>query len=446
MRRTSIALIAAFVAVLGPWDAPAATSVVALPSLAPMIKQVAPAVVNVAVQTTVEVETNPLFGNPLFSDPFFRNFFDLPGLKRERKALSAGSGVVIDAGKGLIVTNFHVIARADAIEITTQDRRTLAAELVGADPETDIALLHVEADGLTAIEVGDSDALEVGDFVVAIGNPFGIGQTVTLGIVSALGRGVGLEAYEDFIQTDASINPGHSGGALVDMAGRLVGINTAILGRAGSIGIGFAIPTAIVRRIVEQIVEHGGVARGQIGVRTQDLTPDLALAMGLERTEGVLVVDVMKNSPAAESGLAPGDVIVAANGVAVTRGTEVRNLIGLMRVGDTVELDVVRAGAALKLSATIAERTSEPAPVTGAALLEGARFEPNADGQGVLVAEVAPASPAYRAGLREGDVIVAVNRTPVASPEDLMKAVEASPGRLSLGVVRGTLRVFILIG
>ncbi len=446
MRRTLIALIAGLVAAFGPWDAPAATSVVALPSLAPMIKQVAPAVVNVAVQTTVAVETNPLFGNPLFSDPFFRNFFDIPGLKRERKALSAGSGVVIDAGKGYIVTNFHVIASADAIEITTQDRRALAAELIGADPETDIALLRVKPDGLTAIPVGDSDALEVGDFVVAIGNPFGIGQTVTLGIVSALGRGVGLEDYEDFIQTDASINPGNSGGALVDMAGRLVGINTAILGRGGSIGIGFAIPTAIVTRIVDQIVEHGGVSRGQIGVRTQDLTPDLAEAMGLDRAEGVLVVDVMKSSPAAESGLAPGDVIVAANGVPVTRGAEVRNLIGLMRVGETVALDVVRAGAPMKLSAIIAERTSEPVPVTGAALLEGARFEPNADGEGVLVAEVEPASPAYRAGLREGDVIVAVNRAAVASPEDLMAAIAASPGRLSLGVVRGTLRVFILIG
>jgi Do/DeqQ family serine protease len=447
MARKLILFAAGLLALVGVNIANAAVPAAALPSLAPMIKAVTPAVVNVAVETAVDVEANPLLANPLFRDPFFRNFFDLPSLKTERKAKAAGSGVVIDGAKGLIVTNFHVVSNANAIEVTTQDGRTMKAELVGADPETDIALLAVEAEGLGTVAVGDSKALEVGDFVVAIGNPFGIGQTVTLGIVSALGRGVGLEAYEDFIQTDASINPGNSGGALVNMAGELVGINTAILGRGGSIGIGFAIPTAIVTRIVDQIVTHGGVARGQLGVRTQDMTPDLAEALGLEDATGVVVVDVMKDSPAAQAGLAPGDVIVSANGAPVARGAEVRNMIGLMRVGETVEFGVLREGAPMTVTATIADRASEAAPEAGTAL-EGATFEAyeGAGGAGVLVIGVAEGSPAHRAGLREGDIITAVNRQPVANLDDLAKAVELSPNRLSLNVVRGNARVFILIG
>ncbi|MGH6719904.1 MAG: trypsin-like peptidase domain-containing protein, partial [Alphaproteobacteria bacterium] len=401
------------------------------------------------VKTTVMVPANPRFDNPLYLDPFFRRFFDRSEPAR-RDAVSAGSGVVLDAERGLIVTNFHVIEHAESIEVTTQDRRTIAAELVGADPDTDVALLRVEAAGLTAIPLGDSEALEVGDFVVAIGNPFGIGQTVTLGIVSALGRAPGIEAYEDFIQTDASINPGNSGGALVDMSGALVGINTAILGPGTSVGIGFAIPTTIVRRVVEQIVAHGGVARGELGVRTQDLTRELAMGLGLDAgTAGVLVVEIAKGSPADRAGLAPGDVVVAANGTSVARSLELRNAIGLTRVGEAITLDVLRAGAPLSLTATIAAPAAPEAAGGMTERLRGARFEPYHDGEGgtgVLVAEVAPDSPAERAGLRPGDVIVAVNRVPVASPEALLERVRASHGRVSLVVLRGDLRVFILLG
>lgn len=449
--RAMMALMLAVLVVLAaPADARAATTApTALPSLAPMIKAVTPAVVNVAVKVRVQAADHPLFANPLLRDPLFRNFFDVPGLRRNKETVSAGSGVIIDAERGLAVTNFHVIANAEAIEITLRDRRVLEARLVGADPETDIALLEIPARNLTAIGLGDSDALEVGDFVVAIGNPFGIGQTVTLGIVSALGRGLGIEAYEDFIQTDASINPGNSGGALVDMNGELVGINTAILGRGGNIGIGFAIPTAIVRRIVGQIAEHGAVARGQLGVRTQDLTPDLAEGLGLDAdARGVLVVDVMAQSPADVAGLQPGDVVTAANGTPVERSFDLRNAVGMTRVGEPITLDVLRAGQPITLTVTIAERVDEP-DAGAEQRLAGAVFaatDPATEPAGVRVVEVEPDSPAYTAGLRAGDIVVAINRTAVGSTDELVAALRASRGRLSLAVLRGSARVFILIG
>jgi Do/DeqQ family serine protease len=433
--------------------APALAATAPLPSLAPMVREVAPAVVNVAVRTGAEPD-DPLFANPLFADPFFRRFFGLPEGGPRREVESAGSGVIVDAAQGLVVTNHHVIANAEAIRVTLRDQRAFPAELVGADPATDIALLRIPAEGLTAIPLGDSDALEVGDFVLAIGNPFGIGQTVTLGIVSALGRGLGIEAYEDFIQTDASINPGNSGGALVDMEGRLVGINTAILGRGGSIGIGFAIPVAMVRGIVAQIAAHGSVDRGQLGVRTQDLTPDLAQGLGLPSAEGALVTGVKPGSAADAAGLRAGDVVVGANGRPVRRSFDLRNAVGLLRVGETLEMDVVRDGVPHRVKATIVEDEAAASAATATMaeavpLLAGASFEalPAADGRaGVLVAEVAPGSPAARAGLRPGDVIVEVNREPVDSPAALIEAARGNPGRLSLGIVRGQTRVFILIG
>ncbi|MEE4362184.1 MAG: trypsin-like peptidase domain-containing protein, partial [Pseudomonadales bacterium] len=282
----------------------------ALPSLAPVMEAVTPAVVNIATYTTVEVR------NPLFDDPFFRFFLDLPSEQRRyRRTRSAGSGVIVDAARGYVVTNDHVVAFADEIVVTLTDGRTLSATLVGADAQVDLAVLRLEDAGLEAsiamdaplseVRFGDSAALRVGDFVVAVGNPFGIGQTVTSGIVSAIGRsGLGIEGYEDFIQTDASINPGNSGGALVDLGGRLIGINTAIFAPSGgNVGIGFAIPANMVRAIMDQLIEYGEVRRGHIGATVQGLNPELAQAFGIQRRDGVVVTDVERGTPADRAAL-----------------------------------------------------------------------------------------------------------------------------------------------
>jgi S1-C subfamily serine protease len=250
-----------------------------VPTLAPVVDKVVQGVVNIAVSGSVEVQ------NPLMQDPFFRQFFRLPNQPMRRQVQAAGSGVIVDAGKGYILTNNHVVTVGEdtVIEVTLKDKRHFRAKLIGRDPETDIAVLKIDADNLTAVEFGDSDRLRVGDYALAIGNPFGLGQTVTSGIISALGRsGLGIEGYEDFIQTDASINPGNSGGALVDLHGQLIGINTAILGPSGgNIGIGFAVPANIARQIMADLVKNGEVKRGQIGIDTQDLTPDVASSLGL---------------------------------------------------------------------------------------------------------------------------------------------------------------------
>ncbi len=276
------ALLVVGLALAAPAPEPAAEAAMPLgvgdqqvPTLAPILKRTTPAVVNIATRGRVSIQQNPLF-----SDPFFRRFFDLPPAPRQRRVHSVGSGVIVDAQEGYVLTNHHVIANADKIFVKLRDRRQFTAELVGADPATDIAVLKIPPEDLTALAIGDSDALEVGDFVIAIGNPFGIGQTVTSGIVSALRRsGLGIEGFEDFIQTDASINPGNSGGALVTLRGDLIGINTAIIGPSGgNVGIGFAIPINMARRVMAQLIAHGEMRRGRLGVSTQDLTPDLAAA------------------------------------------------------------------------------------------------------------------------------------------------------------------------
>ena len=287
-----------------------------VPTLAPMLRDVTPAVVNISVQVSA-----PALQNPLMRDPFFRRFFeDFLEQPQQRPQLSAGSGVVIDAERGYVITNHHVIESAEQIVVTLKDRRKLEAQLVGSDPGTDIALLKVAPDGLTALELGDSDALEVGDFVVAIGNPFGLGQTVTSGIVSALGRtGLNVHGYEDFIQTDASINPGNSGGALVNLRGELIGINSVIVGPAGgNVGIGFAVPSNMARSVVEQLAEYGEVRRGRLGVLIQDLTPELAGALNLDISQGAVITRVEPESPAEKAGLAAGDVVVAVGSAEVT--------------------------------------------------------------------------------------------------------------------------------
>ncbi len=311
------------------------------PSLAPLLREVTPAVVNISVQGRIK-ETNPLY-----QDPVFRQFFDVPR-QLEREVQATGSGVIIDAQRGYALTNNHVVEHAARIQIVTKNGQRLHARVIGRDPPTDVAVLQIQGGtNLKALPLGDSDKLEVGDFVVAIGNPFGLGQTVTSGIVSALGRsGLGIEGYEDFIQTDASINPGNSGGALVNLHGQLIGINTAILAPGGgNIGIGFAVPINMARRVMEQIVAYGTVHRGRIGISTQDLSVELASALHTDRSQGALIADVSRNSPAEEAGVRKGDVVVAVDGAPVHSAAQLRNKIGLTPVGQQVDLTIDRAGS-----------------------------------------------------------------------------------------------------
>ncbi len=399
-----------------------------LPSLAPMLKTVRPAVVNIATYATVE------YVNPLLADPFFRRFFDLPPMaqQREKRPQSAGSGVIIDAEKGYVITNHHVIENADSIEVLLTDGRKFGAHLLGSDEQVDLALLQIEARDLTALPMADSRQLEVGDFVVAVGNPFGLGQTVTSGIVSALGRsGLGLNGYEDYIQTDASINPGNSGGALVNLRGELVGINSAILAPAGgNVGIGFAIPTEIVRVVADQLARYGEVRRGGIGVEFQDLTPELADAFGLPSTSGALIARVVPGAPAERAGLRSGDVVVQANGHPVSNADDLRKRIGLTPIGQTLTLSVVRDGRTRNVSVTVEDPVWLRQP--GGAMhpdLDGALFQDvyeNGESVAVEIVEVQKGSPAWEAGLRAGDVILAVNRTRVRSTAEMKSRIRRS--------------------
>ena len=335
----------------------------AVPTLAPMLARITPGVVNVAVHSRVREQ------NPLLQDPFFRRFFDLPQNQqpRERETQATGSGVIVDAARGYVLTNGHVVENATRIEVTTKDNRRFTAKLVGHDSDTDVAVLQIPTNNLTAVPMGDSDRLQVGDFVLAIGNPFGLGQTVTSGIVSALGRsGLGIEGYEDFIQTDASINPGNSGGPLVNLQGECVGINTAILAPGGgNIGIGFAVPINMARRVMEQLIRFGEVKRGRIGVAIQDLTPDLAEVMKTRHSEGAVIARVDPGSPAERAGLHTGDLVVAVDGVAVRSGTQLRNTIGLTRIGSDVALTVDRKGSEYSVAVHV-EPAGPAAPRRGA--------------------------------------------------------------------------------
>src|SRR5687768_9114813 len=301
------------------------------PTLAPLVNEVTPAVVNISV-----VSRSPMEDNPLFRDPFFRKFFNLPDKLPQQQEQAAGSGVIVDAAKGYVLTNNHVVRQAERIVVTLKDRRQFPAKLVGTDPGTDVAVLQIPAQNLTAIKFGDSDALQVGDYVIAIGNPFGIGQTVTSGIVSALGRsGLSPEGYEDFIQTDASINPGNSGGALVNLSGELVGINTAIIGPAGgNVGIGFAVPANMARAILNQILKFGEVRRGRLGIEMLDITSQVAKKLGVATLEGVVIAAVQPGSAADKAGLRERDIVVAMNGRAVQTAAELRARLGLTPIGD----------------------------------------------------------------------------------------------------------------
>jgi serine protease Do len=321
-----------------------------VPTLAPLVKQVTPAVVNISVEGRVRQD------NPLYQDPLFREFFDVPR-QVEQQISATGSGVIVDAQRGYVMTANHVVEHVTAVQIRTKDGRRFAARLVGRDPATDIALLQIkDPTDLKAIALGDSDALEVGDFVIAVGNPFGLGQTVTSGLVSALGRtGLGKQGYEDFIQTDAAINPGNSGGALINMEGELVGINTAIISPGGgNVGIGFAVPINMARRVMEQLVQSGRVERGRIGVSLQDLDSPTS-----GHVQGARIAEVSAGSPAERAGLRKGDIILKANDVPVRSATQVRNLIGLTPVGQRVRLTYERDRAMGNAIVEVAPVTEE---------------------------------------------------------------------------------------
>jgi Do/DeqQ family serine protease len=326
-------------------------------TLAPVVSRITPGVVGISVRGRVRED------NPLLQDPMFRRFFNLQQQPVERETQATGSGVIVDAAQGYVMTNAHVVENASNIEVTTKDNRRLTAKLIGRDADTDIAVLQIPSGSLTAVPIGDSDRLQVGDFALAIGNPFGLGQTVTSGIISALGRsGLGIEGpegYEDFIQTDASINPGNSGGPLVDLQGRVVGINTAILAPGGgNVGIGFAVPINMARQVMDQLVNYGEIKRGRIGVAIQDLTPDLAQALGTRHTQGAVIARVEPGSPAERAGLRTNDLVVAINGAPMRSGTELRNRVGLSRIGDEVELTVERGGAERSVAVRIEKATT----------------------------------------------------------------------------------------
>jgi Do/DeqQ family serine protease len=420
----ALALVASGAAAQIPVGAPLREG---LPTLAPILEKVTPAVVNIAV-----LQRSPEEQNPLMRDPFFRRFFGGPG--EAQPQIAAGSGVIVDARNGYVMTNAHVVKDAREVLVTLKDNRRLPAKLVGADPGTDIAVVRVDPKNLVDVKFGDSDALQVGDFVIAIGNPFGLGQTATSGIVSALGRsGLSMEGYEHFIQTDASINPGNSGGALVNLRGELVGINTAIIGPAGgNVGIGFAVPVVMARAVMDQLVKFGEVRRGRLGISMTDVVGG----------EGATVAEVQADSPASKAGLRKADVVVGLNGRPVRGAAELRARLGVVPVGDTVELQVQRGGEKRTLKAQVAAIESGASggeavqELAGAAFQEVSKSGLSGRNRAVLVTAVKPESPAFRHGLRAGDLIIGVNGRRVSSVKELTAALKRRGG-VQVNVLRG---------
>jgi serine protease Do/serine protease DegQ len=420
-----------------------------------MLQEVLPSVVNISARGKAKTE-NPLADSPLFNDPQFRRFFGVPDMPEYREAQSLGSGVIIDAGHGYVITNAHVVKGAEEITVGLANEKEAKASVVGIDEETDLAVLQIKGEEkLKALPISDSDKLRVGDYVVAIGNPFGLHQTVTSGIVSALGRsGIGeADRFEDYIQTDASINPGNSGGALVNLRGELVGINSAILSQSGgNIGIGFAIPVNIVKQVMSQIIQYGKVDRGRLGVIVQNLTPELSKALGLTVNKGVVVTKVQPGSAAEQAGIKTEDVIVSINGKKVDSYRELRNTIGLLRIDDALSLEVIRNGTRqtfqTKVGQTPAEEEVAITPQNESSLdprLAGAVFA-EADGKGMQVRDLQPGSPAAYAGLRRGDIITAINRRPVHTTEEFRKLVKGvGDGNLLLTIQRGQGVMYLLL-
>ncbi len=423
-----------------------------LPSLAPMLERTTPAVVNIAARG----KSRRIVELPLPRDPLFRRFFDVPNIERVQETANLGSGVIVDAENGLILTNYHVIENAYEIKVTLTDGREMQAEIIGRDPDTDVAVIQVSGDSLVEVPIADSSALRVGDFVVAIGNPFGLGQTVTSGIVSALGRsGLGIESIEDFIQTDASINLGNSGGALVNLRGELVGINTAIYGAGnqGSIGIGFAIPINMAYDIMRQLIDYGEVKRGRLGARGQDLTAQLAQAFGIEPTNGFIVTQIEAGSPAYRSGLQVGDVIVAANNKPIRSTRDMHNLVGLQRIGQTIELSLYRNGTEVELPVLI-----QPIEINK---MGGGVIHPKLAGATIgemreqhlqrgrvdylKVMKVEPGSNAEQSGFRVGDIIFSINKQLARTFDEVFALVENNGNGMIMNVQRGERELYILL-
>lgn len=417
---------------------PAAVDGQDLPSLAPVLERVMPSVVNVYTQTRVQVRS------PLMSDPFFRRFFNAPNRTREKVSQSLGSGVIVDAKEGFVLTNNHVIKGADDISVTLSDGRSFEAEVIGTDPDTDLAMVRIPAEDLQALPFADSEALRVGDFVVAVGNPFGLGQTVTSGIVSALGRSAfrGLE-FQNFIQTDASINPGNSGGPLINLRGELVGINSAIFTPSGgNVGIGFAIPSAMAYHVMGQLAEFGEVRRGTLGIVVQDLTEDLAGAFDLDKGAGVLVAEVDTDSTAEKAGLQAGDVITAIEDYEVSSVQDFHNYEGQFPIDEKVRLVFLRDG----------KEKSAKLKVQGLDVLDGSDLDHRLQGatfediplkqrsdrvRGILLTELKSDSRLAQRGMRPGDIVMGANRNRVRDLDEFREVVGSINGTLYLEVKRG---------
>lgn len=424
-----------------------------LPSLAPMLKQVMPAVVNISASGKTQVRAS------ISNNPLLERLLNIQGVKREKIIKSLGSGVIVDADKGYVITNNHVIDNAFEITVTLSDGRELYAEVIGKDPETDIAVIKIKPGLLSQLSFADSNQLEVGDFVVAIGNPFGLGQTVTSGIVSALGRsGLGIESYEDFIQTDASINLGSSGGALVNLNGKLVGINTAILGSSsnsnGNIGIGFAIPINMASDIMLQLIEYGEVKRGHLGVQGQDLSVKLATALNLNPTQqGVVITQIEAGTSAFQAGLKIGDVITHANSKKISTTTDMFNLVGLLRINQKVILNIIRNGQPLKLVLTVQDiqipeidGVDLARQLYSVVLGEVSKSDlTQGESNQIVITSIAKGSQAWQAGLREKDVIYAINKYQVNTLDDLELLFKNKLNVVLLQVIRDKRSLLILL-
>ncbi|ELY5816392.1 serine endoprotease DegP [Cronobacter turicensis] len=442
----------------------------AMPSLAPMLEKVMPSVVSINVEGSTTVNTprmprnfqqffgddSPFCqdGSPFQSSPFCQGGpggqGGADGNGQQQKFMALGSGVIIDAAKGYVVTNNHVVDNATTIKVQLSDGRKLDAKMVGKDPRSDIALIQIQdPKNLTAIKLADSDSLRVGDYAVAIGNPFGLGETVTSGIVSALGRsGLNAENYENFIQTDAAINRGNSGGALVNLNGELIGINTAILAPdGGNIGIGFAIPSNMVKSLTSQMVEYGQVKRGELGIMGTELNSELAKAMKVDAQRGAFVSQVLANSSAAKAGVKAGDVIVSLNGKPISSFAALRAQVGTMPVGTKLTLGLLRDGKPVNVDLVLQQ--SSQTQVDSSSIfsgIEGAEMSNRAGKEkGVVVNSVKAGSPAARIGLKKGDVIVGANQQPVSNIAELRKILDSKPSVLALNIQRGGSSIYLLM-